>query len=70
MVVDEVTVTGSRCGPFDAALRLLEKGLVETESLVDSIYNLSDGLAAFERARQPGVLKVLLSPWEIEEGKL
>jgi threonine dehydrogenase-like Zn-dependent dehydrogenase len=63
IVVDEVTIVGSRCGPFDAALRLLEKGSLDTEALIDSVYQLPDGLAAFKRARQPGVLKVLLKPW-------
>jgi threonine dehydrogenase-like Zn-dependent dehydrogenase len=61
VVVDEVTVVGSRCGPFAPALRLLEQQLVDVECLIDSIYSLSDGLTAFARAQTPGVLKVLLS---------
>ena len=61
VVVDEVTVVGSRCGPFAPALRLLEQRLVDVECLIDSVYSLSDGLAAFVRAQTPGVLKVLLS---------
>jgi alcohol dehydrogenase len=61
VVVDEVTVAGSRCGPFAPALRLLEQQLVDVECLIDSVYSLSDGLAAFARAQTPGVLKVLLS---------
>ena len=61
LVVDEVTALGSRCGPFPAALRLLEQRLIDVGSLVDSVYPLDDGLAAFERAQKPGVLKVLLS---------
>ncbi len=69
IVVDEVTIVGSRCGPFDAALRLLEKGSVDTEALIDSVYQLPDGLAAFERARQPGVFKVLLRPETDKAGK-
>jgi alcohol dehydrogenase len=60
LVVDEVTVVGSRCGPFPSALRLLAQRLVDVESLIHQIFSLDDGLAAFERAAAPGVLKVLL----------
>lgn len=62
VVVDEVALVGSRCGPFSPALRLLAQGLVEVESLVDSEYPLGEGLAAFERAATRGVLKVLVRP--------
>ena len=61
VVVDEVTLVGSRCGPFPAALRLLEQRLVEVESLIHVTYPLNEGLAAFEQAAAPGVLKVLLA---------
>jgi alcohol dehydrogenase len=61
IVVDEITVVGSRCGPFISALRLLEKGLIDVESLIHETFTLDDGLVAFERAAAPGVLKVLLS---------
>jgi threonine dehydrogenase-like Zn-dependent dehydrogenase len=61
VVVDEVVVVGSRCGPFLPALRLLEQRLVDVEPLIDSTFPLTDGLAAFEQAAAPGVLKVLLS---------
>jgi alcohol dehydrogenase len=62
LVVDEVSLIGSRCGPFAPALRLLAQGLVEIESLIDATYSLDDGVAAFERARTRGVLKVLVKP--------
>jgi len=62
IVVDEVQLIGSRCGPFKPALRLLETGQVDPTPLIDSQYPLSRGLAAFERAAMPGVLKVLLHP--------
>lgn len=58
LVVDEVTLVGSRCGPFAPALRLLERGLIETEPLISARYDLRDGVAAFEAAR--GRMKVLL----------
>ena len=59
-VVDEVSLLGSRCGPFAPALRLLERGLVDVEALIDSEYPLSEGLRAFERAATRGALKVLV----------
>ncbi len=62
LVVDEVTLIGSRCGPFEPALRLLAEGKVNPELLIEAIYPLEQGLVAFEKARMPGVLKVLLQP--------
>ncbi|MCP4200853.1 MAG: alcohol dehydrogenase catalytic domain-containing protein [bacterium] len=60
LVVDEITLIGSRCGPFAPALELLAAGRVDVESLIEQRFPLADGLTAFERAAQPGVLKVLL----------
>ncbi|MCX6032912.1 MAG: alcohol dehydrogenase catalytic domain-containing protein [Chloroflexi bacterium] len=60
LVVDELTVVGSRCGPLAPALRLLEAGLVDPRPLIAATYPLADGEAAFARAGEPGVLKVLL----------
>ncbi|ACL23537.1 MDR/zinc-dependent alcohol dehydrogenase-like family protein [Chloroflexus aggregans] len=59
LVVDEVQLIGSRCGPFAPALRLLERGLIETSALISARYPLDAGLQAFRAA--PGQLKVLLS---------
>jgi len=59
-VIDEVTLVGSRCGPFDRALDALEHGLVDVEPLIADRFNLSNGLMALQRAQQKGVLKVLL----------
>lgn len=61
LVVDEVTVTGSRCGPFAPALRLLERGAVDVAPLVEARYPLEEGAAAFEHAARPAALKVLLT---------
>jgi len=58
IVVDEITVVGSRCGPFEPALRLLEKRVVDPTVLISAQYKLRDALKAFEHAAQPGVLKV------------
>jgi threonine dehydrogenase-like Zn-dependent dehydrogenase len=61
-VVDEIRVVGSRCGPFPAALRLLEQGLVDVEPLIDAVYPLDEALAAFEHAARRRALKVLVQP--------
>jgi alcohol dehydrogenase len=58
IVIDEISIVGSRCGPFSPALRLLEKKLVDVEALMDSEFPIARGVEAFERAVQPGVLKV------------
>jgi alcohol dehydrogenase len=62
IVVDEVTLVGSRCGPFAPALRLLAMHLVDVEPLVTATYALEQGLEAIERARTKGALKVLVRP--------
>lgn len=59
-VVDEITVVGSRCGPFAPALEALRAGKVEVGALVDARYPLSRALEAFEHAERRGVLKILL----------
>ncbi|NJM08324.1 alcohol dehydrogenase catalytic domain-containing protein [Candidatus Gracilibacteria bacterium] len=59
LVVDEVELIGSRCGPFAAALRLLERRLIETQPLISARYALHDGIAAFAAAT--GQLKVLMA---------
>src|SRR5262245_15089853 len=61
IVVNEVSVIGSRCGRFETALRLLESGGVEVEPLVAREYQLADGLEAMAEAARPGTLKVLLT---------
>lgn len=59
-VVDEITIATSRCGPFDAAIRLLSAALVDVEPLLDARYSLDDGVEAMAAAGQKGILKVLL----------
>lgn len=58
--VDEIKVVGSRCGPFDAALRLLSAGLVDVRSLIEVRYEFNDALKAMKHAKQVGVMKVIL----------
>jgi threonine dehydrogenase-like Zn-dependent dehydrogenase len=60
IVVDEISVIGSRCGPFASALRFLENKRVDVLPLIHARYRLDEGLRAFEHAQRPGVLKVLL----------
>jgi threonine dehydrogenase-like Zn-dependent dehydrogenase len=60
IVIDEIRVLGSRCGPFAPALRLLADDRVETDEMVDSVFALTSIEEAVARARQPGVLKVLV----------
>ncbi len=62
VVIDEICVMGSRCGPFGAALRLLAEGRVSVEPMIHSRFRLEDGIAAFRAAAEPGVLKVVLTP--------
>jgi threonine dehydrogenase-like Zn-dependent dehydrogenase len=62
LVVNEVTLVGSRCGPFPPALRLLSRDLVDVESLIEAEYPLDDALAAFDHAGKRGALKVLVRP--------
>ena len=64
VVVSELTLIGSRCGPFSPALQMLEKELVDPRPLIEATYPLTDGNAAFEKAGKAGTLKVLLQPNE------
>ncbi|HEV2800936.1 MAG TPA: alcohol dehydrogenase catalytic domain-containing protein [Pyrinomonadaceae bacterium] len=62
IVVNEISVVGSRCGRFAHALELLARDAVDVASLVTEEFPLADGLRAIERATESGVLKVLLKP--------
>jgi threonine dehydrogenase-like Zn-dependent dehydrogenase len=59
-VIDEVTLVGSRCGPFDQALVALEQGRVNVQPLISDRFDLSRGLDALTRAQTKGILKVLI----------
>lgn len=61
IVIDEVSIIGSRCGPFVPALRLLEQKLVDVDALTDAEFPLARGIAAFERAAARGALKVQIT---------
>ena len=62
IVVDEISIIGSRCGRFQPALDLLKRNAVDVDSLISEEYALTDGVRAMARARADGVLKVLLRP--------
>ncbi len=62
IVVDEISIIGSRCGRFKPALDLLKKGAVDVESLISEEYGLAKGVHAMKRASAKGVMKVLLRP--------
>ncbi len=60
LVVDEITLIGSRCGPFPAALDRLRQGL-DPRPLIDARYPLAQAVAAFDQAARPGTLKILIN---------
>lgn len=60
VVVDELMVMGSRCGPFERALSVLAEGKIKIERLIQGRYPLKEGLKAFEQAQKRGTLKIFL----------
>lgn len=60
IVIREITILGSRCGPFPPSLRLLEHHLIDVEPMIHARYALADGLTAMEQATRRGILKVML----------
>ncbi|HEY0657079.1 MAG TPA: alcohol dehydrogenase catalytic domain-containing protein [Pyrinomonadaceae bacterium] len=61
VVVDEITIIGSRCGRFAPALELLKDGVIDVESLISEELPLEDGVEAMRKASQKGVMKVVLA---------
>ncbi|MBI3300458.1 MAG: zinc-binding dehydrogenase, partial [Deltaproteobacteria bacterium] len=60
LVINEVTVVGSRCGSFPPALRALTQKSVAVTPLIDKVYPLAEGIEAVTHATRPGALKILL----------
>ena len=60
VIVNEITLVGSRCGRFEAALPLLEHGLIPVERMIADRFPLGQAPQAFERASERGTLKILL----------
>ena len=59
LVIDEITLVGSRCGPFQPAIASLASGELPAESLIDAVFPLAEASAAFEFAAVKNTLKVL-----------
>jgi alcohol dehydrogenase len=68
IVVKELTVVGSRCGPFPHALALLGNGRVDLRPLISRLFPLKDAAKAIRYAQQPGVMKVILKPGQDKTG--
>jgi threonine dehydrogenase-like Zn-dependent dehydrogenase len=62
IVVDEIHLVGSRCGPFLKAIEVLRKKQIEVEKLVDGDFPLDRAKEAFALAQKPGTIKVLITP--------
>lgn len=61
VVVEEITVVGSRCGRFAPALELLARKAIDVECLVSEVVSLDRATSAIQQAAVPGVLKILLT---------
>jgi threonine dehydrogenase-like Zn-dependent dehydrogenase len=59
-VIQEISLVGSRCGPFAPAIRLLEAGHIKVDPLIHARYPLTEGMMAMEDAANRGALKVML----------
>lgn len=62
IVINEIRVIGSRCGPFPDAIQLLRDGRVRVEELISGVYPLTQAAGAFAAAGDPNNLKILLEP--------
>lgn len=60
VVVDEITIVGSRCGQFAPALRLLESKRIDVNPLITDIFELDDSLDAFEKNKDKSSIKVIV----------
>ena len=60
IVIDEITVLGSRCGQFPAALRLLQAEIIDFSPLISARYKADEAIKAFEKNKEKDVLKVLI----------
>ncbi len=59
-VVNELRIIGSRCGPFEPAIKAIRKGLIEVRPLITSRFSVEEWKNAFDTARKPDSLKVLI----------
>ena len=61
LVIDEITVVGSRCGPFTTAIDALQARRIQGSPLIQSTYRFDNALQAFDAASQIGAMKILLA---------
>ena len=61
IIVNEITLVGSRCGRFEEALLLIDHALIDVDRMIADRFPLAEAPAAFARAAEKGVLKVLLT---------
>ncbi len=61
LVIDEITVVGSRCGRFEPVVRLLRNRLIQVDDLISAIYPFHQALEAFEKTKETDTIKVLLN---------
>lgn len=60
LVIQEITLIGSRCGPFDAAIRALEERRIDVRPIISGIYRFKDARKAFDRAQERESLKIII----------
>lgn len=60
VVINEISLIGSRCGPFPQAIKAIETGKIDVHPLISKIFPLEDGIKAFQYASRKGALKVIL----------
>jgi len=60
VVIDEITVIGSRCGPFKPAIDALAGKKIDVMPMISAVYPLDAGVEAFKRAEEKGVVKVIV----------
>jgi alcohol dehydrogenase len=60
VIVNEITLVGSRCGRFEPALELLQSGKIDVDSMISGEVSLADAVEGFRLAATPGTMKVLL----------
>ena len=63
LVINEITVIGSRCGRFSPALQALQRATIAVTPLISKVFPLAEGAAALRHAARSGTLKVLLRPF-------
>ena len=66
LVINEITVVGSRCGPFAPALKLLTDTALETDDLINALYPIDYAVEAFKRAQEPDSMKVVIGMEDLD----